>query len=141
MAERQWKWACVEALAADEGGGVKCLVTDTDGRYAGVAPRHLAPEANKNADHVERFKPRRRLRRYTLELARARKRGMLHSYLPNGKLAPKGKLHTELAPNLAGASEVFAAALSSAGATPKADSKPVARAKRSKPKTTSPKAS
>ena len=81
MPKRLFKWGCFEAYPADDGVGVKHLVTDRDGRFLGVRKRVLAPdEPSKDIDQVARHEPRKQVKRMTNEQVRAVTRGMVKQH-------------------------------------------------------------
>ena len=109
---KQFKFVCVEAVA--DGDHAKWLVSE-HGHFIGVAPRKEQPERVKlehwskdqppTASLCERFKPHRQIRRYTRDIAKAIRKGMLVQYKPTN--------HREnqplwvLAPSFAEATKAF----------------------------------
>jgi hypothetical protein len=80
MAKPKFRYGCFEAHAADEGPGVKYLVTDKDGTYVGVIARSVPEDERAHAELVERFNTRKQVKRLSHELRRAVKRDMVKQH-------------------------------------------------------------
>ncbi len=75
---QQHKYGYYEAIADEERGCVKWLVTSADGHYVGVKRRKFdSYEDALNRDMVERFVPAKTVKRYCVELRKAVAKGML----------------------------------------------------------------
>ena len=101
---RDYKWLCIEAISALDGQGVRWLVTDSAGNYAGVEHREVH---GTHIDAVERYQPCKRVKRESVELLRAIARGMLIAHYPAGMSAERGDKPCAIAETMVEAFEAF----------------------------------